>query len=86
MSLLASILNYNLYLPLEAYDSISSGFDKYFDGVRDVMSYDGHIFGIPYYLTVEGFTSEDNTIDKLSPDYTLDDFWKLCEEFGKARE
>ena len=83
--LLASILNYKLYLPLEAYDSISSGFDKYFDGVRDVMSYDGHIFGIPYYLTVEGFTSEDNTIDKLSSDYTLDDFWKLCEEFGSSR-
>ena len=83
--LLASILNYNLYLPLETYDSISSGFDKYFDGVRDVMSYNGHIFGIPYYLTVEGFTSEDNTIDKLSPDYTLDDFWKLCEEFGSSR-
>ena len=83
--LLASILNYNLYLPLETYDSISSGFDKYFDGVRDVMSYDGHIFGIPYYLTVEGFTSEDNTIDKLSSDYTLDDFWKLCEEFGSSR-
>ena len=83
--LLASILNYNLYLPLEDYDSISSGFDKNFDGVRDVMSYDGHIFGIPYYLTVEGFTSEDNTIDKLSSDYTLDDFWKLCEEFGSSR-
>ena len=83
--LLASILNYNLYLPLETYDSISSGFNKYFDGVRDVMSYDGHIFGIPYYLTVEGFTSEDNTIDKLSSDYTLDDFWKLCEEFGSSR-
>ena len=83
--LLASILNYNLYLPLETYDSISSGFDKYFDGVRDVMSYNGHIFGIPYYLTVEGFTSEDNTIDKLSPDYTLDDFWKLCEKFGSSR-
>ena len=83
--LLASIINYNLYLPLEDYDSISSGFDQYFDGVCDVMSYDGHIFGIPYYLTVEGFTSEDNTIDKLSSDYTLDDFWKLCEEFGSSR-
>ena len=83
--LLASILNYNLYLPLEAYDSISSGFDGCFDGVRDVMSYNGHIFGIPYYLTVEGFTSEDNTIDKLSSDYTLDDFWKLCEKFGSSR-
>ena len=83
--LLASILNYNLYLPLETYDSISSGFNKYFDGVRDVMSYDGHIFGIPYYLTVEGFTSENNTIDKLSPDYTLDDFWNFCEESGSSR-
>ena len=83
--LLASILNYNLYLPLETYDSISSGFDKYFDGVRDVMSYDGHIFGIPYYLTVEGFTSENDTIDKLSPDYTLDDFWNFCEESGSSR-
>ncbi len=38
--LLASILNYGLYLPLETYDSISNGFDKYFDGVRDVMSYE----------------------------------------------
>ena len=83
--LLASIINYNLYLPLEDYDSISSGFDQYFDGVRDVMSYDGHIFGIPYYLTVEGFTSENDTIDKLSPDYTLDDFWNFCEEFGSSR-
>ena len=83
--LLASIINYNLYLPLGTYDSISSGFDKYFDGVRDVMSYDGHIFGIPYYLTVEGFTSENDTIDKLSPDYTLDDFWNFCEEFGSSR-
>lgn len=83
--LLASILNYNLYLPLETYDSISSGFDKYFDGVRDVMSYNGHIFGIPYYLTVEGFTSENDTIDKLNPDYTLDDFWSFCEESGSSR-
>ena len=83
--LLASILNYNLYLPLETYDSISSGFNKYFDGVRDVMSYDGHIFGIPYYLTVEGFTSENDTIDKLNPDYTLDDFWSFCEESGSSR-
>ena len=86
--LLASILNYNLYLPLEAYDSISSGFDKYFDGVRDVMSYDGHIFGIPYYLTAYGLTTEGDTgstLDKLSTDYTLDDFWKLCEEFGSSR-
>ena len=83
--LLASILNYNLYLPLEAYDSISSGFDGCFDGVRDVMSYDGHIFGIPYYLTVEGFTSENDTIDKLNPDYTLDDFWSFCEESGSSR-
>ena len=83
--LLASILNYNLYLPLEDYDSISSGFDQYFDGVRDVMSYDGHIFGIPYYLTVEGFTSENDTIDKLNPDYTLDDFWSFCEESGSSR-
>ena len=86
--LLASILNYGLYLPLETYESISSGFDKYFDGVRDVMSYDGHIYGIPYYLTAYGFTSETDTkdtLDKLSYDYTIDDFWNLCEEFGSTR-
>ena len=77
----------NTYLSrtLEAYDCISSGFDGYFDGVRDVMSYDGHIFGIPYYLTADGFTSENDTIDKLSPDYTLDDFWNFCEESGSSR-
>ena len=86
--LLASILNYGLYLPLETYESISSGFDKYYDGVRDVMSYDGHIYGIPYYLTAYGFTSETDTkdtLDKLSYDYTIDDFWNLCEEFGSTR-
>ena len=86
--LLASILNYGLYLPLETYESISSGFDKYYDGVRDVMSYDGHIYGIPYYLTAYGFTSETDTkdtLDKLSYDYTIDGFWNLCEELGSTR-
>ena len=83
--LLASILNYGLYLPLETYDSISSGFDKYYDGVRDVMTYDGHIFGIPYYLAANGYVSEDDTLEKLGTDYTLDDFWNLCEEFGSQQ-
>ncbi len=83
--LLASILNYGLYLPLETYDSISNGFDKYFDGVRDAMTYDGHIFGIPYCLQANGYVSEDDTLEKLGTDYTLDDFWNLCEEFGSQQ-
>ncbi len=80
---LASILKYNLYLPLEGYTDITNGFKKYIDGVQDVMTYDGHIYGIPSRLTSYALTAYGNALT-LDPDYTNDEFWSLLEDGVKV--
>ena len=80
------LFKYNLFLPLENYESIESGFDKYIDGVRDVMTYNGHIYGIPYYLESRAFYINDaSVLDSLPVGYTLDDFLNLCSQSGSSR-
>ncbi len=74
---LASILKYNLCLPLEGYEEINDGFKKYYDGVRDVMTYGGHLFGIPYKLTSAALTSDREPA--IAPDYTFDEFTSMYE-------
>lgn len=49
-TLLPQILKYDLYLHLENYDNITSGFDKMIDGLDELMTYNGHLFGIPYVV------------------------------------
>ncbi len=74
---LANILKNKLYLPLEGYADISAGFDKYFDGVREVMTYDGHLYGVPVFLSTNTLTmSREPLIDE---NYTFDEFWELYD-------
>lgn len=75
--LIASILRYDLYLPLETSAEITAGFDGYIDGVRDAMTYNGHIFGIPYYLSANGIITAN--ADMLKKDYSLDDFFSAVD-------
>lgn len=86
--LLASILKYELYLPLEGYEKITSGFEKYIDGVESAMTYDGHLFGLPYAVTGCAYATasrfDDSGLTKPDTDCTLEDFWSLCEEARSA--
>ena len=81
--LLPYILKYSLYLPLEDYAEINSGFDNYVDGVKDVMSYDGHIYGVPYSISGYALALSgkfySGGLSVPSTDFTLEDFWNLCE-------
>ncbi len=84
--ILASLLKYNLYLPLENYPEITKGFKKYIDGVRDVMTYDGHIYGIPYTLDAMSIVTSDESAKSHLPSLpTVDDFFSLCESTAPAK-
>gem|GEM_PF-2996695 len=86
--LLPHILRYGLYLPLEGYSEINTSFDNYIDGVRDVMSYDGHIYGVPYALGGMSLAVQDDYhelgLPKLEGAYSFDDFWRVCEEMKNS--
>lgn len=82
--LLSSILRYSLYLPLENYDSVTKNYESYIDGTREFMTVDDHLIGVPIrfggsgYIVTKAFCDTGLTIPDA--DWTLDDFWTLCEE------
>lgn len=80
---LSSILKYELYEPLDGYESITNNFADMFDGIRSLMSHNGKLFGVPYLLygnswalhydlSKYGFTVGSRQI-------TYNDIWKLCD-------
>lgn len=81
--LLPYLLKYSLYLPLEDYSEINAGFGNYIDGIKDVMSYDGHIYGLPYSISGYALALSDQFysggLSVPSTDFTIEDFWNLCE-------
>lgn len=82
--LLSAILRYQLYLPLENYSSITENFSAFADGVREYMTYEGHLIGVPYQFGTQGFivTEEYKNLGLPVPetDWTLDDFFAICED------
>ncbi len=82
--MLAQILNYQLYMPLEGYEKIVSAYDNdYIEGVKNLMSWDGHIYGVPHRIDASSFAVNEavETAGIPVPDesFTLDDFWSICE-------
>lgn len=63
--LLGPILNNKLYLPLETHEGIIDEFSQFIDGVDDVMTYDGHIFGIPLKLAAQAVTDSSGAIERI---------------------
>ena len=79
-----AILRYGLYLPLEEQEGIVKNTENFADGVKEYMTWDGHLIGIPFRFQTTGFVV---TLAYLNaglpvPDlgWTLEDFWELCEE------
>ena len=51
-NLLTSILNHNLYEPLDRYDKIIDNFSNMYNGIREMMSHNQQVFAIPYYMQI----------------------------------
>lgn len=82
--LLSSILRYSLYLPLENYESVTKNFEYYVDGTREFMTVDDRLVGVPISFGGQGYiitgAFSDTGLILPDSDWTLDDFWTLCEE------
>ncbi|MBQ7923138.1 MAG: hypothetical protein IJ325_11290 [Clostridia bacterium] len=81
--LLSAILRYQLYLPLENEPEITKNYEAFADGVREYMTYDGHLIGIPYTFGEEGIVVTEEYLETGLPvpdaGWTIDDFWNICE-------
>lgn len=81
--LLPSILRYSLYLPLENHEKIQNGFAKFIDGIENVVTYDDHIFGVPYVIdgSIYGLTTAylESKLTIPEESYSLEQFWAICD-------
>ena len=79
-----AILRYGLYLPLEEQEGIVKNTENFADGVKEYMTYDGHLIGIPVRFQTKGFVVTPAYLNAGLPvpdlGWTLEDFWELCEE------
>ncbi len=84
----ASLLNYSLYLPLEESEVIAENFGNYMDGVREIMTFDGHLYGIPRSIVPEAvFVRTEYRmagLPQIDADWTAEDYWRVCEEAAAA--
>lgn len=80
----ASLLNYSLYLPLEESAVIDANFDHFMDGVREIMTFKGHLYGIPRSIAPEavfiGTEYRMAGLPQIDANWTSEDFWAVCEE------
>ncbi len=85
---LDSLLKKGAYVPLEEFEGVSNNFDNMYDGVRDMMSYEGHIFGIPLVLYIPHLVKVDSEYADIIGTVedriiSNEDIWKICEEISK---
>ncbi|MBE6631322.1 MAG: carbohydrate ABC transporter substrate-binding protein [Ruminococcaceae bacterium] len=81
--LLNAILQNGLFEDLSAYEEVSENLDR---GIKNLMSKEGKMFGIPYAVSFAGTLLEVNA-DPEGYEYTMpksnwttEDLWTLCEE------
>ena len=82
-ALTPSVLNYNLFLPLENYETLTSNMELYMDGVTDLMTWNGHLYGVPHLVSAFAVEVSEKYAEKglpAIPDaWTQEDFWNICE-------
>ena len=79
-----AILRYGLYLPLEEQEGIVKNYENFAGGVKEYMTRDGHLIGIPFRFQTTGFVVtpayQDSSLPVPDLGWTLEDFWNICEE------
>lgn len=82
--ILKEILEKNLYHSLDEYAVIEAIYSTMYDGIRDMMTYDGSLYGMPVEfacipLLMNREVFEKYGIDIPGENWTFDDVWELCE-------
>ncbi len=79
----AALLNYGLFLPLEESKIILENFENYMDGVQEIMTYGGHLYGVPRSIKASavfiGTEYRMAGLPQIDTDWTAEDFWNVCE-------
>ena len=81
-SLFAALLQYDLFLPLDGYPEIESGWTEVLDGVRDAMSWNGKLYGVPVQIRADGYIVTEAYrsagLPEIPRQWTLDNLWEIC--------
>ncbi len=81
-SLFAALLQYDLFLPLDGYPEIESGWTEVLDGVRDAMSWNGKLYGVPVQIRADGYIVTEAYkaagLPEIPKRWTLDNLWEIC--------
>ncbi len=78
-ALLRSVLENSAYEPLDGYESLSANFDSVLaDGVRELMSTDDGIFGVPLTVSFWGCLEQLGESD-IPDSWTVQDMFLACE-------
>lgn len=89
-TLLASILRYRLYEPLEGYENVAGCFDAMREGVAGMFTYNGDIYALPWYFGMYSFIvskADAGYTEGISTGWTFDDMWSLCDSLiGSGRQ
>jgi len=89
-NILNSVLGYQVYEALENYEGISKNIGEMLDGTIDIMTQDGHIFGVPisvsqYYELGISKSAKEYGLPIPDIDWSDADFWELCEAYESRR-
>lgn len=73
---------------LDEYPQITSKFDEMFEGIKNIFSYKGKLFGIPIDLFVEALLVDENFVEDhgiVIPDtpWTWDEFYEFSKKIMK---
>ena len=82
---LSSILEYELFYPLNSDSRIMDNFDNMYVGISSMLQHNNNIFGVPFDINISTVlrynTSNPYTIDF---NWNLSDVWELCETLDKS--
>ncbi len=82
---LSSILEYELFYPLNSDSRIIENFDNMYVGISSMLQHNNNIFGVPFEINISTVLRY-NTSSKYSIDFdwNLSDVWELCENLDKS--
>ena len=83
--LLRSILENSAYQPLDGYESLTANFDTVLaEGVRELMTADGGLFGVPMRINFWGCLAQTGDCD-IPPYWTTSELFEFCDSIPDGK-
>ncbi len=86
--LFASILQYELFLPLENDPEFMACWLEMLEGVQDALTWNGHLYGVPLKIKGKGLYITESYISaglpEIPSDWNLDTLWEICAAAEKV--